>query len=204
MQDQWYADKRDLVKWGSLVHLAREYRIQSILQVAFFRPTKPKHLLSIDGDCHAALAPEVWDHFRDIRQVKCLGRRTGLEIDVFDQDFRNRDAYIRVLTTQIHEYSSASRVVLLDPDTGIAPLKSQPSLKHVLPSEVERIWAVLRTGDVLVLYQHQRRTRKWIAETRGQFADAVKTSQAEVRTIKSACRELASDVAFFAARRERG
>ena len=31
MKDTWYGDKRDLVKWGTLVHLARRENIKQII-----------------------------------------------------------------------------------------------------------------------------------------------------------------------------
>jgi hypothetical protein len=37
MQDQWYGDKRDLVKWGTLLELARKYQVTQILQVLYHR-----------------------------------------------------------------------------------------------------------------------------------------------------------------------
>jgi len=203
MQDQWYGDKRDIVKWGSLVHMAREYGTQSILQVAFFRLSNSKHVLQISEDCEVPLAPEVWDHFRDIRQIKRLERGTGRRIDVFDTVFcEPRDAYVDAVADDIRkrEHETEFLLVFLDPDTGIAPPKSKPSLKHVLPCELRHIYRALRTGDVLVLYQHQRRTKDWLAETRRQFADAIQVDPAKVRTVTCPC--LAKDVAFFVARRD--
>jgi len=37
MKDTWYGDRRDLVKWGTLVHLARSEQIMTVIQVAFLR-----------------------------------------------------------------------------------------------------------------------------------------------------------------------
>ncbi len=33
MKDQWYADQRDLVKWGALEYLADRYSADEIVQV---------------------------------------------------------------------------------------------------------------------------------------------------------------------------
>lgn len=35
MRHQWYADARDLIKWGALLHLASEHKIKHIIHVAF-------------------------------------------------------------------------------------------------------------------------------------------------------------------------
>ena len=37
MQDRWYGDNRDLVKWGTQLELAQKYRVKHILQVLYYR-----------------------------------------------------------------------------------------------------------------------------------------------------------------------
>ena len=39
MRDQWYADNRDLVKWGILLRLAERYATKHILQILYYRTT---------------------------------------------------------------------------------------------------------------------------------------------------------------------
>ncbi len=39
MRNQWYGDKRDLIKWGVLVHLVKDRKLKKILQVAYFKLT---------------------------------------------------------------------------------------------------------------------------------------------------------------------
>jgi hypothetical protein len=36
MKDEWYGDKRDLVKWGVLLHLAATFKATRILQVPYY------------------------------------------------------------------------------------------------------------------------------------------------------------------------
>ncbi len=38
MQDIWYSDNRDLIKWGTLFNLAEKFEASQILHVAYFRP----------------------------------------------------------------------------------------------------------------------------------------------------------------------
>jgi len=38
VKDKWYGDKRDLVKWGILLTLAKMFSARRILQVAYYRP----------------------------------------------------------------------------------------------------------------------------------------------------------------------
>jgi len=59
MRNRWYSDKRDLVKWSILIHLARMTAATRILQIAYFRQepnrvspghrAKIKILISISG-----------------------------------------------------------------------------------------------------------------------------------------------------------
>ena len=39
MQDKYYADSRDLLKWGVLIRLAEQYLLSRIIQVAYLRPS---------------------------------------------------------------------------------------------------------------------------------------------------------------------
>ena len=47
MRDWFYADRRDIVKWGAIVFLARENDIHVVVQVAMYRPELLKWKLSI-------------------------------------------------------------------------------------------------------------------------------------------------------------
>ena len=49
MRDWWYGDKRDVVKWGTILVLARKRSILVVLQVALYRPDRPTYHLTVDG-----------------------------------------------------------------------------------------------------------------------------------------------------------
>jgi hypothetical protein len=49
MRDEWYGDKRDLIKWGVLLDLEQRYKAKQILQVLYYRPGEWKPM-EIDGD----------------------------------------------------------------------------------------------------------------------------------------------------------
>ncbi len=191
MRDAWYADNRDVIKWGTLVHLAKRHHIRTILQVAFFRSQRALELLSDRED--VGIPEEVWDHFRDVRQVKRLEERCGLKIEVLDLPFtpRLRANYMDVVV-QVISNRRGAKIVLLDPDTGIER-QSAPQ-KHVKVGEVQQVWRVLRTGDWLVLYQHKSRTPDWLRSAKRKFATAC--SPARVSTFSSP--RIAPDVVFFA------
>jgi len=192
LRDSWYADNRDVIKWGTLVHLARRHHVRTILQVAFFRSQRTLELLSDEED--VGIPKEVWNHFRDVRQVKRLGKRCDIKIEVLDLPFapRLRANYMDLVMDAISKRRGA-KIVLLDPDTGIE--RQSAMRKHVKVGEVQRVWHALQPGDWLVLYQHQSRAADWRRSAKRKFAAAC--SRGDVHTFSSP--RIASDVVFFAA-----
>ena len=191
MRDSWYADNRDVIKWGTLLHLAQRHRVRAILQVAFFRSC-PAHELLSDGQ-DVGMPKEVWDHFRDVRQVKRLGARCGVTIEVLDLPFapRLRGCYMDTVLRAISNRRGA-KIVLLDPDTGLE--RRSGASKHVKIGDVQRVWRVLRPGDWLVLYQHRSRVPDWLSSAKRKFTTAC--SPAHVCTFSSP--QLARDVVLLA------
>lgn len=198
VQDCWYGDNRDVVKWGALLQLAREYGIPSILQIAFYRSSDPLAPIIVDG-VSRPIAQEVWDHFRSIHRIKSLGKLTGLQIRVFEKEFTSqRQSYIREAKEFISDSQLESKLVFLDPDTGIAP-PSGGGLWHIRPDELFDIYTDLRPGDLLVLYQHARRDKNWLTETHEEFARSLSVGAELVRTVTHS---KFRDVAFFSAIRQ--
>ncbi|NOZ27474.1 MAG: hypothetical protein GXP39_05395 [Chloroflexi bacterium] len=195
MRELWYGDNRDLVKWGTLVQLAREERINKLVQVAFLRETERPRLRS-NGE-EFPIAWEVWKHFRDLRNIEALGQRTGIEIEVIDRPFdeRKRREYLEFVKGLVQRNGTERKIVLLDPDTGIEPRNVRP--EHVTVEEIKAIWGVLSEGDWLVLYQHRWRAQGWIDKARGKFAKAC--GAGKVRTYLGMT--IAPDVALFAAKK---
>ena len=197
MRDQWYGDKRDIVKWATLVHLAREQAIKTIFWVVFYRPDdKPEPLRF--GKQTFEIPTEVWQHFRNIRHIKRLQKATNLKIKIFREPWGKgkdrRSSYIKRATQKLSAGRRGRAVVLLDPDTGIS---TEDSEKHVSNEAVGKIYRALRTGDTLVLYQHaQRYNKDWHETTRKRFADAIEIPVEKARMVQS---KIASDVAFFVA-----
>ena len=90
MQTQWYGDKRDLVKWATLVHLCQKHELQTVIQLPFLpRRTDRAHKLVFHGGSKE-FHPEVWLHFRDLNLIKTLGDRTGLTIRVVEHEFSHK------------------------------------------------------------------------------------------------------------------
>lgn len=195
MRNQWYGDHRDIVKWGTLMRLAREHQIGHILQIAFFRPDTHVPLIALTCGESEEIAREVLRHFRDVRQIKGLADLAELEIEVFDRPFgaQFRDAYIEAVIQHIRAMNGKASVILLDPDTGLS--NNRKSSAHIMPEEVKAIWASLGLQDWLVLYQHASRENNWIEKRRAVFEVSCSGGQIlEFRSSKGA-----RDVVFFAA-----
>jgi hypothetical protein len=198
LRDTWYADHRDLVKWGTLVHLAEREALNVIVQVPFLRHDPRPPLRS--GNQEVLIARAVWEFFRDVCAVRALGERLGRSIIVVDDVFvpRERERYRQRILAAL-DGIAGRRVVLLDPDTGIEPVKAAP--EHVTVEDVQTVWRVLRPGEWLVLYQHASRRRTWREESRGRFSAACGVLDVEEFSAPG----IARDVVFHAAKkRHRG
>jgi hypothetical protein len=181
------------VKWGALLHLAANHEIRKILQVAYLQVSSPPVL---EADSTASALPlAVWQHFRDLHQVQGLARASGLEISVLDWPFshRGRAEYGERLIKHVAGLGGP-KLVLLDPDTGIAPKNYDG--RHVTRQEVTAVWHSLRPRDWLLLYQHARRSKTWVQDTLAEFNACC--SDAEATIFRS---RAAPDVVLFAVSR---
>ena len=157
MLELWFADQRDLIKWGVLVKLARDKELSSIVQVPYLRKKGPPHFC-FDNE-RVQVAREVWHFFRHIKSVERLGKKLGVTVKVIDEEFsptaEGRKAYLDCIDRHL-QACKRPLVLFLDPDTGLEPTKA--TVKHATKSEIKRAWhELLQPGDWLVLYQHQRR-----------------------------------------------
>ena len=195
MQDIWYGDRRDRVKWGAIVWLAKQHGIKDVLQVAYYRETTPRKF-NIDGE-EADLPQEVWNHFSNIKDIKNLGEQVGIEIDVIEENFHpsRRSEYVRNVVNAIQQYGDKPLIVFPDPDTGIAD--NNIEAEHASINDIAHIWNALKPGDWLIMYQHASRNVGWLEGKRNTFAQTCGGNK--VITIQGP--DIAKDVAFFAARK---
>ena len=193
MKDTWYADQRDLVKWGTLAHLAERHSLAAIVQVAYLRPGTRGALLNGKGE--VPISPAVWSFFRDVTAVRSLGDLLHRRIVVIDAPFipQRRRQYRKNVVESVRSVASA-KIVLLDPDTGIAPAK--PSGKHVTTEDIAAVWEALQSGDWLAVYQHQSRSKTWKHDARDRFA-SVCGNDVELYSAP----KIAADVLFLATRK---
>lgn len=188
MRDAWFGDRRDVVKWAAVAHIASREQIEMVTHVAFLRRVPPFKLETPDGT--EQINPSVWQFFRDITTIRDLGSKLKLEIVVYSEDFKHRSTYTKQLSAKLGEISKR-KLVLLDPDTGIAP--KQPTLGHVKHEDIRSFWDALRLGDWLVVYQHASRKKDWLGEPRRVLSEVC--DGRPVAVYKAS--KLASDVAFL-------
>jgi hypothetical protein len=195
MRDKWYADKRDLVKWGGIMHLLndKDLGIKKVFQIAYYRNDRWPPL-NFNG-ANIPIPEKVLKYFRDINLIKKLDPR----IKVFDQEFehKNRQGYTDDLCKRLKKIQE-KKIVFLDPDTGLEPKKCK--VENVKHSEVKQIFDSIKPGDFLVFYQHKFRSSKWNEIRLSELAKACGLSRSKIKTWKA--NEIANDVIFFFAEKE--
>jgi len=196
MRDKWYADKRDLVKWGGIMHLLNEnLGIKKVIQVAYYRKDSWPPL-NFNGD-KIPIPEKVLKYFRDINLIKKLDKR----IKVLNQEFdhKDRQKYTDDLC-KILQGIQEKKIVFLDPDTGLEPRECGGGAEHIKRKEVKQIFGSLNSGDFLVFYQHKFRSSKWNEIRLSELAKACGLSRSKIKTWKA--NEIANDVIFFFAEKE--
>lgn len=172
MQDFWYGDKLDLIKWGVLFRLADRFGARRILQIAFNPCTMKFGRLVIDGK-EDDIPPEVIAHFRNMRTIGSISSK--IAVTVFDPMFQERAPHLKAVLAFLAAFPQERCIVFLDPDTGLQPQKQKPSRSHVLISEARAIWDAMKSGEVFALYQHEtnKAGQEWVGPKQTQLARAL-------------------------------
>jgi len=176
MRDSYYADKLDLIKWGTLVARTRQLKMKRIIQVAYYGESGPPTIRSANANGSEISFPEeVWTLMRNISNIELLNGKCGpLIVEVWKEPFSHdeRVEYTKRLCERLKAQSKEPKLVFLDPDIGFNPEKGYNG-GHVRVSEVGQIWSVLHKSDVLALFQHRYPNAKWQDVRREQFRQAV-------------------------------
>jgi len=198
MQEVWYADRRDVVKWAALIHLVHTQGLDVILQIAFCRPEKtPYELQTPDGPIQ--IPSIVWHHFRNLYNIVPLGHAANVEVNVFGREFGNtkerRGRYFAEVIKEVKALQAKRLLVFFDPDTGLEPQSC--TAKHVKATELGQVFGSMKPKDWLVLYQHRplRFAGDWKMKAEEKFALAVGVAQDGIKSFFST---VAPDVVFFA------
>lgn len=200
MRHQWYGDNRDLVKWGAMFHLVEAPTPTRLLYVPMLTPDDPApSTLALNG--RHPLSTQVCAFFRDVAHIARLQWPAHVTFDMVPGPMDDRVGYFGRTARAIDGATRdvARLLVLLDPDTGIAPASGGGS-KHVRPAELAGVYGRLRAGDVLAVYQHRWRDKGWLGSAKGRLAAAVGVSVQSV--LSFACPEVAADVAVLALEKE--
>ena len=196
MQNKYYADNRDLVKWSVLIRLAEQYKLSRIIQVAYLRPSFFDKI-DIAGQ-KMELPPQVLAHFRNMRDITAIHTdHTEISISVFDRKFDNRKTYHNDLRQFLAAFGAERRLVFLDPDTGLQPAGGF-NFKHVLCTEARAIWSQLNKNEVFAFYQHKTLFTGgtcWCEKKRTQLEKAIEVGKGVVLVGQSP--RIANDVVIF-------
>lgn len=193
MQAIWYGDRRDRVKWGALVHWAKAHRLSCIAQVAFYQNNLDARLQTKEGE--KRINSNVWQHFSDLQRSTSMAPKIGIAVSVLDRPFdpEQRNNYTQKIIADLEAIKKRPRLVFLDPDTGIEPLRSRAKPKHVMVSEIEQIWNSLERGEWLAVYQHFDRRPEWLDRKGAQLMEGCRYGRLNVITGTG----IAADVAIF-------
>jgi hypothetical protein len=94
MQNKWYGDDLDIVKWGILFSLAKKYRKEIIIQVAYYRQAeRKKFYLEIDKT-KRQIPDEIVTHFSDEKDLRNIcGVRSSVEVALVPDVITTRKMY---------------------------------------------------------------------------------------------------------------
>lgn len=189
MKGIWCGDRRDRVKWGGLIHLARSFKISRIVHVSYFREVGLPGLI-VDG-VPVPLPQEVWDHFSSLSNITALAAKVAIEISAVGCIFEHarRSEYREEVLKEL-QATRDPLIAFCDPDTGIAA--GRPQGEHATTEELQDYWAVLKAGDILAVYQHAHRTGDWAEAQRELMSQAI---GGDVRAISGP--DIARDVALL-------
>ena len=191
MRNEWFSDKRDHLKWSSLLLLGQREGINRVVQVAMWSDQRPLdfRIHSTKGplDGYQDVAAHVAGFFHrhnDLSSIKALGAPLGVTIEVCLGPFAHatRAEYFTEIAERIRT-SDVPTIWFFDPNTGIEPAGG-PSVRHVREKELRQAFDKLPRGDFLVVYQHSWHVTDWQECARKRFSLAcnVPDNQVEVFT----------------------
>lgn len=198
MRNQWHGDNRDLVKWGAVFHLVEHAPTQVIYVPMLTADDPPPHSHRLNGKHPLPLS--VVGYFRDVAQVARLPWPKHVDFSMVAGTMEDRPRYFADVLAALDDATAPQRrLVLLDPDTGIAP-RSGGNRTHVLRHELADVYGRLRKGDLLAVYQHRWRDKGWFGAAQRALAEALRVEAGRLSTFT--CSTVASDVALLVAEKD--
>ena len=205
MRNQWYGDKRDYMKWTSLLTLANRERIGRIFQVAMQTDPGPQPVA-----IHSSAQPLVNQQYfaqrvagffhghNDLGRIAGLDVQRGIVIEVYLRRFehRTRGAHFVGVLERIRAPGPGT-LWFFDPDTGIEP-DSGATVKHVKQEELQQAFEEIPSGHLLACYQHRWFDNDWHNIARNRFGRALGVDAGLVEIFTS---DDANDVIILAAQK---
>jgi hypothetical protein len=202
MRNQFYGDRKDVLKWTNALRLAGADRF--VLYVAMLRPDKEDSLHGCDFSCVRVANDQVVKFFENVREKLTPGTPRNLtdisrllpgRIELVHGDYvhRDRKKYFDAVRNRLGRRTAGERyVVLLDPDNGISG--RCPRSEHVCGEELLSVWSAMTPDDVLLVYQHRFRNKNWKQMKREILSRHL---QVPLDRISPRCEADVPDVCFF-------
>ena len=204
MNDKYYSDNRDLIKWAGVLKLCSNAKppITKVFYIAYQTESSvDKYEVIIDGKV-ISLPQDVIKHFRTIEKIKDLSKTIKIEIysELYSIKYNMAKEYHEKICKLIKKYSNEKLLVLFDPDTGLIPPSGRANDSHVSLENVKKVWCQLKKGDVFLFYQHSARFQnknKWLPVAQDQLTKFIP----KIKIIEGP--EISNDVVLFFAVKQR-
>lgn len=192
MRNEWYGDKKEVVKWASLLYLAQREGIEHIFYIVMRTDTQQDYPKIKDLNGNAVLGQRdvveqvanFFDRHKDLIRIEELGKKHNIHIEVWLKRFEhvNRASYFAEVCRKMR-VSEPRSVWFFDPDTGIEPNRADGT--HIKKQELRDAFAALKSGDFLACYQHNTRRGDWRGCAHKKLARALCKKVSEVKMFKS-------------------
>ncbi len=207
MKNQYFGDRRDLLKYDLLCDVVESHGAQRLTYLPMLTPNNDSgegNLKQADRRKHR---PEIFNFLkssveaglRDIRQLRDLMPLLGISLmpycdDAWFAQDRRREYFDAVPAEHL-----VKSVVFFDPDTGLEP-RSQSYMyrrgpeQYLLNSELLTVWNRASQDSVFVVYQHlQQNAAKHVGDVDRRLAEVSRLLQAPTLAVRW------HDLAFIAA-----
>jgi hypothetical protein len=180
MKNQYFGDNRDLFKFDLVDNILKKRLVTNV----FYVPMLTADDESKKGNRSDRKKAEAG--FKNKKLVKFLdeciatGKRNVMQLQSYFPDMTiesgsfNHIGRIKYFQ-EVLKTMPTNALILVDPDTGIQPLKSEPGERHVLNFELKNIYEKMDAKSILMVYQHYPRVQKddFLHDSCHVFADSI-------------------------------
>ena len=158
MQDRWFGDNRDLVKWGAVSYLSNQYPQHTVCPILYYTIPRGQGNDNLELTHSNGTSQKIGfsQYILNIFPKNCflyysqLSKGIKLSWPLLALNSKN---YLQDIINYMKNISSPC-IVFLDPDTGIEPSNGGNN-KHAREAHIKHIWDnILKKDDILAIYQH--------------------------------------------------